>query len=251
MTLTRLGGRPAAQRSAWLRVTALRALIAAAAAWVVIFNVWGALGPSHADLVGVPWTQYVPSVRVVGDDGLGPRIAAVRADAAQQADQERYGTVGLNVFPWTDTADGTVDLFTHRPPVEWGLGNPSMSLWGPSVADRASLAAPLLAWGALALAVLGLLWRLVRSVAVDDVFTQTSARRVALIGGLVAVGGSLVQLGTYWLEAGIVARSAADGILKAAFSFSFVPLWLGLVVVTLAEVLRQGARLRQDVEGLV
>ena len=251
MALIDLGRTSSARRSARVSVAVLRALVASAAAWVVFVNVWGAFGPSYANLVRVPWTQHVASVPVVGGPGLGQRVAALQANAAQQTGQDRYGAVEPNLFPWTDATSGTKDLFTGLPPVEYGFGNTRMSLWGAGLADRASLAAPVLAWALLALAVLWLLWRLVGSVAADDVFTRANARRVAWIGVLVAAGGSALQLGTYWLDAGIVARSAADGILQPAFGFSFLPLWVGLAVVALAEVFRQGVRLRDDVEGLV
>ncbi|RZS60547.1 DUF2975 family protein [Xylanimonas ulmi] len=240
------------RRSAWISVTALHGLLLAATVWVLAFNLWGSLGPSYADVVRVPWNSPVASVQVVPGPGLGDRVAAVQADPAQQADQERHGGTGLNLFPWSDdSATGTTDAFTGRPPVEWGFADPRMTLWGPRGIDQASLAAPVFAWGVLALVVLWLLWRLVGSVATDDVFTRANVRRVALIGVLVAAGGSVLQLGEFWLDAGIVARSAANGILQATFSFSLMPLWVGFVFLTLAEVFRQGVLLRDDVAGLV
>lgn len=252
MALERIHRTATAQQSARISVCVLRVLVLAAAAWVLVLNLWGSLGPSYADLVRVPWPQHVASVPVVGGRGLGDRVAAIQGDTAVQSDQERYGTVGPNLFPWSDaSADGTKDAFTGLPPVEWGFGDARMSLWGAGAVDRASLAAPVVAWGVLALVVLLLLWRLVGSIAADDVFTRANARRVALIGVLVATCGSVIQFAEHWLNARIVARSAADGILQAAFSFSFLPLWVGLVVLALAQVFREGVRMRDDVEGLV
>ncbi|MGC5285479.1 hypothetical protein [Micromonospora sp. DT231] len=49
----------------------------------------------------------------------------------------------------------------------------------------------------------------------------------------------------------IIARSAAVGIVDVAFSFSFMPLAIGALVLLLAGVFRQGVRLRADVAGLV
>lgn len=44
---------------------------------------------------------------------------------------------------------------------------------------------------------------------------------------------------------------AVEGPSGVTFSLSFVPLVLGLVVAFFAEVFRQGAQLRADVDGLV
>ncbi|MEV0154023.1 DUF2975 domain-containing protein [Micromonospora sp. NPDC050686] len=224
-------------------VRLLIGLIGAAAAAVLVFGVWPTvLGPSGLELgrglAPMPAPQPVQTVAVLPDDGFAARWQAAAPDTHQ-------------VFPWQDTSDGTRDAITGLPPVE--LATPSMvlSILEPSWLDRLSLAGPELAAQALILAVLWLLRRIVRTVPAAEVFADANARRIVLIGLLVAVGGSAVQLLGYAADRAVVARSAAAGVVDAAFSFSFVPLAIGAIVLLLAEVFRQGVRLRADVDGLV
>jgi hypothetical protein len=86
-----------------------------------------------------------------------------------------------------------------------------------------------------------------------DVATGRPPVRMVGVGLAVAAGGSAVQLLAYAGERDIIARSAAAGILKAAFSFSFsfLPLVVGAVLILLAEIFRQGVRLRTEVDGLI
>jgi hypothetical protein len=49
----------------------------------------------------------------------------------------------------------------------------------------------------------------------------------------------------------LLVSSAAGGIVRYAFEFSFPPIVAGLGILTLAEVLRRGALMRADLEGLV
>ena len=173
------------------------------------------------------------------DDGFGERWQATGID------QQEF-------FPWTDTSNGTRDAATGLPPVElmpWR--SMELTIWAPTLQDRLSFAGPELAAQALMLLVLWLLWRIVRTVPTAEVFTAANARRIVATGLAVAVGGSAVQLLGYAAHKGIVARSAAAGIVDVAFSFSFVPLVVGAVVLLLDEVFRQGVRLRAEVDGLV
>lgn len=120
-----------------------------------------------------------------------------------------------------------------------------------SAHNRLGFAGPQLAAQALILLVLWLLWRIVRTVPTAEVFTRVNARRMVGVGLAVAIGGSAVQLLGYAAHNGILARSAAAGIVDITFSFSFLPLVVGAIVLLLAEVFRQGVRLRAEVDGLV
>jgi Protein of unknown function (DUF2975) len=221
----------------------LTGLLGAAAAAVLAFGVWPTvLGPSGFnlghDVVPMPVPQRMPHLAVQPDAGFGERWQAV---AESQT-----------LFPWTDTANGTRDAATGLPPVELTAWSPmELTFWGPTWQDRLGFAGPHLARQAVILLVLWLLWRIVRTVPTVEVFTAANARRMVVIGVALAAGSTAVQLLSYAAHKGIVARSAAEGIVDVAFSFSFLPVVVGAVVLLLAEVFRQGVRLRADVDGLV
>ncbi|MEU3456684.1 DUF2975 domain-containing protein [Micromonospora sp. NPDC006766] len=222
----------------------LTALLGAAAVVVLVFGVWPTvLGPSGLDLgrhmVPMPGPQRQPYLAVQPTVAFGERWQAAGLDSQK-------------FFPWTDTAKGTRDAATGLPPVELAPGSSmELTFWGPTWDDRLGFAVPQLAAQALILLVLWLLWRIVRTVPTAEVFTAANARRMGGIGVAVAVGGTVVQWLGYALHDGIVGRSAAAGLVDLPFSFSFLPPVIGSVVLLLAEVFRQGVRLRADVDGLV
>jgi hypothetical protein len=231
-----------------VRVRLLYLLLGLATAFVVVFNILPAIGSygTSGALANMPLIgpQQIPTVTVIEDDGFAERWAA------SEPSDEIVGQRDL--FRWADTSDGTKDAVTGLPPVQFWVGDGmKLTFWGLTFVDRLSFALPPLLWAALTLAVIWLLWRIVRTVSTGEVFSAVNARRVTAIGLLIAVGASLLQLATYWLDKGVIARSAAAGVLDVPFSFSFVPLWVGAVIVLLAEVFRQGVRLRTEVEGLV
>jgi len=228
----------------------LTVLLGVAAATVLWFGVWPTvMSGSGLDLrsrIGwlnppMPGPQFEPNVAVQPDRGLRERWSTEAGTVAPET-----------LFPWRDTSNGTVDAATGRPPVEispWG--NMRLYLAGPTAQDRLAYAGPALAAQFLALFVIWLLWRIVRTLPTGEVFTAANGRRVVGIGLALALGGSAIQLLAYLGVQDIIARSAAAGILKAAFSFSFLPLIVGAVLILLAEIFRQGVRLRAEVAGLV
>ncbi|MBY8874180.1 DUF2975 domain-containing protein [Micromonospora sp. PLK6-60] len=210
---------------------------------MLVLGVWPTvLGPAGLELgrglAPMLTPQPAQTVTVRPDDGF-----AARWQAAVPATHP--------VFAWQDTADGTRDAVTGLPPVELATPTMVLSILEPGWPDRLRLAGPDLAAQALILAVLWLLRRIVRTMPAAEVFTAVNARRIVLIGLLVAVGGSAVQLLGYAADKAVIARSAAAGVVDVAFSFSVAPLAIGAIVLLLAEVFRQGVRLRADVDGLV
>lgn len=189
------------------------------------------------------WWDTNPEIPVMPDSGFRARVAEVGAEDAG-------GIFGSALFPWKDTSDGTRDARTGLPPVELG-SKMALFVLGPTWRDRLVYAGPVLFAQALALTVLVLLWRIVGTVARGEVFIRENARRMLAIGLVVAVGGSLAQVLRYlgWVD--MIEHSAAAGVVKAEWSFSFLPLLVGAVILLLAEVFRQGVRMRADVEGFV
>lgn len=222
----------------------LTVLLGACAAAVLVFGVWPTLlGPSGLDIARgfpMPAPQAMPSLAVQPDGGFRQRW------------QAGAGATPAELFPWKDTSNGTRDETTGLPPVEltpWQ--SMELTFWGPTWQDRLGFAGPRLAAQALILLVLWLLWRIVRTVPTAEVFTPANARRMTGIGLTVALGGSAVQLLGFTAHKAVITRSAAAGIVDVAFSFSFLPLLVGAIVLLLAEVFRQGVRLRAEVDGLI
>ena len=121
----------------------------------------------------------------------------------------------------------------------------------PTAPQRLGLVGGSVAKGATALAVLVLLLQIARTLRNGDVFVPVNARRLQVIAGVIAVGG----LGSQLLEQ--VGRAAAlfdpsiEDRVVGTFGLSLLPLAVAFGVGVAAEVFRQGAALRADVEGLV
>ena len=148
-----------------------------------------------------------------------------------------------------------------RPGVEYRRGE-AVELSGPSTTtasvqgspellQRTGLVGGRLLLGLTALAALGLLLQVVRTLRQGNPFVRANARRLRSVAVVVAVGGSLSQVLT---GAGTIAVLSAETVrdrVVPTAEVSFLPLIAALVMGLLAEVFAQGADLRDDVDGLV
>lgn len=123
----------------------------------------------------------------------------------------------------------------------------------PSALERLMLVLPALLVQAAALVVLSLVLRVGRG----DPFVPANVRRVHTIAFTVIVASILVPtaqgLAGLFLQDGVV---PAEGMVLASFEITLgsaplVGILVGLMLAALAEVFRRGARMRDDVEGLV
>lgn len=103
----------------------------------------------------------------------------------------------------------------------------------------------------LAVAVLTLLLRIVRTLRDRDPFVEANARRLFAIAGLVGVGGQLTVLVAAWGRLGVLRHPDVAPYVVTDATVTFVPLFVGLAIAVVAEVFRQGTRLRAEVAGLV
>ena len=102
----------------------------------------------------------------------------------------------------------------------------------------------------LALAVLVLMRRIVRSVVAGDPFVEENVRRLRLIGWLVALSPLLLVLAQL-ARSGLVARSSVGDVAVSQITIAVVPILVGGLLLVLAQVFAAGVQLRQDTEGLV
>ena len=157
-----------------------------------------------------------------------------------------------------DTRDVRIDGVTRVPaaatsgPVTLhGTHRAEMALSHPDVQQRILLALPDIFYGALLIVVLAFLLRMARTLREADVFVPENARRLQIIAAaIVAMGvfGPAVEAVTTHL---LISGTAVSPAVPFAYTVSAAPLFLGLLVAALAEVFRQGTKLREDTEGLV
>jgi hypothetical protein len=197
------------------RSTALLETVLAAAMALVLMGLVLAplLGPSGLSIIG------------------GPRLVveATLSDPVTDRSAVRDGS--------------TVDLS--------GLPRVEASLRDPSLDQRLGLLGGRLLTGLTALGVLGLLLQVVRSLRRDEVFARVNARRLTRLAVLLGVGGTAAQLLTAFGTVRVLDSEFMRGSVTPVFELSFFPLFGALGVGVLAEVFRQGAGLREDIEGLV
>ena len=135
-----------------------------------------------------------------------------------------------------------------------GTGDMVLTFSDPSTWERFMIALPVLLRLATGFIVFYLLLKLVKSLGAGDPFNPRNARRVygiaitvlaATVLGAVTDGFTAVRL-----------QQAAVGESSLLFSLhldsgTFSGLFIGFLLVALAEVFRRGTRMREDVEGLV
>jgi hypothetical protein len=103
----------------------------------------------------------------------------------------------------------------------------------------------------LTVAVLSLLLLIVRTLRRGDPFVAQNARRLYTIAALVGLGGEAVVVLRAWGEADVLGHPSVAPYVVQSTEISLVPLAVGLPIAVAAEVFRQGAALREEVEGLV
>lgn len=179
-------------------------------------------------------------------------VMSIEVTGTTQLFRERLNDGWPQPFPMKDSAAGTVDAATGKPAVElFMFDGMQLDFWGPTALDRLAYAGPSLLTAILTLVVLLLLYRIVTTIDRGEVFSTTNAVRIRWIAATVGIGGVAAQFIEYWAHQGMIARSAAAGLVQAQLHFSAAPLLAGALILVLAEVFRQGVRLRHDVEGLV
>ncbi|WP_017590870.1 DUF2975 domain-containing protein [Nocardiopsis ganjiahuensis] len=127
----------------------------------------------------------------------------------------------------------------------------------PGAPERLLLALPVLLQQVLGLVVVGLVLRMLQSLSSGDPFVPANVRRVYAVAFAVLLGSLLLPVVesvcdiALWQD-----RVPVDEVALLAFDLGLgsgplTGFLVGLLLVSLAEVFRRGARMREDVEGLV
>lgn len=92
---------------------------------------------------------------------------------------------------------------------------------------------------------------IVRDLRGGQLFAPGTLRRTYVIAAVVGIGGTLAEIAGAWGRVGILRGPVVAGLVEVDWSVSFAPLYIGLGIAAATEVVRQGIRMRHDVEGLV
>ena len=151
----------------------------------------------------------------------------------------------------TSRGDLPEQLVTAGEPVT-GAVTGAVVVQDPTAVQYAWTLAPMLVLLALAVVVARLLLGVVRSVRDGDPFRAVNARRLASLSTAVLAGGLLVQVVQGLAHARTIAPLLPDGPSSWTLDLQLWPvLAAGALFGFFAEVFARGARLREDVEGLV
>ncbi|MFD3325672.1 DUF2975 domain-containing protein [Streptomyces sp. NPDC058701] len=103
---------------------------------------------------------------------------------------------------------------------------------------------------------LALLDRLLRSAARDGAYTRQTAYRLRFLGWFLLVGSLVAEIVRAASQAALLATLADDapgspGTLLGALSFPYLAILTALGLLAFARVMRTGAAMREDLEGVV
>ncbi|WP_330300250.1 DUF2975 domain-containing protein [Streptomyces sp. NBC_00503] len=121
----------------------------------------------------------------------------------------------------------------------------------PSAGQRAAdlgIELPWLLFSALALLLFS---RLLEGVVKQGPFTETVARRLSVLGWFVAVGTPLTGLVTGWSQSWLVDSMAPIVGSGPTVSGPLVLVLAGLAAVVMGRIMREGVRMREDLEGTI
>ncbi|WP_335934823.1 DUF2975 domain-containing protein [Streptomyces sp. PTD5-9] len=121
----------------------------------------------------------------------------------------------------------------------------------PAFGQRLLLALPEIVDGVLLIVVLGLLFRMARSLREGEEFTARNIGRLRAIAVTVFLMGVLTPPLEAVTTSSLLRGTGAEDQVPFSFTFSFHYLLLALLIAAVAEVFRRGVRLRADTEGLV
>lgn len=121
----------------------------------------------------------------------------------------------------------------------------------PSVGQRAADLGSQLPWLLFGFVALLLFAQLMKAVEEEGPFTETVARRLSVLGWSVAVGTPLAGLVVGWSESWLVGSMAPIVGSEAEVVGPQVLILAGLAAVIMGRIMREGVRMREDLEGTI
>lgn len=122
---------------------------------------------------------------------------------------------------------------------------------GPSAAQRAADLGGKLPWLLFASLALLLFSRLLNAVVQLGPFTDAVARRLSFLGWFVTVGTPVAGFVAGWSESWLVDSMVPMGGSGVTVSGPQVLILAGLAAVIMGKIMREGVRMREDLEGTI
>ncbi|MFI8437333.1 DUF2975 domain-containing protein [Streptomyces sp. NPDC079020] len=122
---------------------------------------------------------------------------------------------------------------------------------GPSAGQRAADLGSELPWPLFGSLALLLFCRLLKTVQLQGPFTEAVSRRLSALGWFVAVGTPLAGLVVGWSQSWLVASMAPIVGSGPTVSGSQELVLAGLAAVIMGKIMREGVRMREDLEGTI
>ena len=158
---------------------------------------------------------------------------------------EVHGALPERVLPASGAVTGSVSAVVRGP-----LSG-TVHVEAPTVAQYGWHLTPSVVLLVLAVVVARLLLGVARSLRAGDPFTTANAVRLRALGIVLVVGGTFVPILQGIALEGVLDPLLPGGPMSWTLDLSLLPPLSGILVFFLAEVFARGARLREDVEGLV
>ncbi|ATL33054.1 hypothetical protein KY5_8036 [Streptomyces formicae] len=121
----------------------------------------------------------------------------------------------------------------------------------PSTGQRAAELGGALPWLLFAAVAMLLFSRLLDGVVQKGPFTETVARRLSVLGWFVVVGMPVAGLVVGWSHSWLVGSMAPIVGSGPTFAGSMEFVFAGLAAVIMGRIMRQGVRMREDLEGTI
>lgn len=121
----------------------------------------------------------------------------------------------------------------------------------PSVGQRAADLGGELPWLLFGSLALFLFSRLLKAVLSQGPFTEAVARRLSVLGWFIAVGTPLAGLVVGWSQSWLVGSMAPIAGSGPEVSGPQVLILAGLAAIIMGKIMREGVRMREDLEGTI
>jgi hypothetical protein len=155
--------------------------------------------------------------------------------------------------PYRFPEDGLTGEVTAATGVDFLLPtHTQIQLLAPDTRQRAAAVGTPVLRGMVAIAVLLLLLRMVRTLRLGDPFVPANAHRMYLMAATVGVGLPVADLVGQWGRQGVLNNPrVAPLVVPESYHLPLLPIAIGLAIAVAAEVFRQGASMRTELAGLV
>ena len=156
-------------------------------------------------------------------------------------------------LPVTYLTQGPVGVALPRGTSQNGAATIDLLLKDATLGERLGQAVPGALLLTMTIAIVWLLFHLLRSIQAAEPFTRANVRRINAIALIVGIGWLLAQFAQAIADNLIQTsdRVPSSGNLSFVFSFTPLPIVIMLAIALVGEAFRRGVVLREDTEGLV